>query len=455
MTGWPWIGAALLAGSLLLQPAQAAPSAADFARLGKALTPVGAERAGNREGTIPEWTGGQCTPPPGYKPMVGKHGFPYVDEYAGDKPRFSVTAANLAEHEAQLDAAQKLLLKTYPSYRLDVYPTRRTACHPEWVYRNTIERAGRPRLVGDAPGLADAHAQVPFPIPQNGLEAMWNAITPFHPVYFQGEFDSWLADSNGRRTLITDQILRYRWPYWDNTRTSSEELTSLHSEIYAPAANSGRMDLRTQWLRMDQREPRAWLYTPGQRRVRLAPEFNYDTPLAQYSGLAVYDEVNGFDGKMDRFDFQLVGKKEMLVPYNALKYLQATTDEIMSTLHHPNPDTLRWELHRVWVIEATRKPGVRHAYQKKVFYLDEDSWLILLYNSFDDQGRLHRSSMYPLYQAYDVPMPHTQNVTGYDHLRGGWYQGARPTAGKPGWRQVESLPESYFNADGMSAMGVR
>jgi hypothetical protein len=443
-----------LVAAALATAAQAAPTPDELARLGKDLTPIGAERAGNKDGTIPEWTGGVCTAPADYKPKEGKRGFPYADPFAADKPTLQITAANLEKHADKLDAAQVHLLKTYPSYRIDVYPTRRSACFPNWAYENTVKRAANPKLTGDAPGLQGAHAQFPFPVPKTGQEAMWNFVASFHPVYYMGNFETIMADANGNRSLVTRSTVRYRYPYWDNSKTESNELFTLLNINESPASKSGSMDLRATWPRMDEKEPRAWSYTPGQRRVRLAPEFTYDTVAPQYGGLVLFDELNGFDGKMDRFDFKIVGKKELYIPYNSFKYLHTPTEEAMGK-NHVNPDTLRWELHRVWVVEATRKPGARHVYSKKVYYLDEDSWLVASYNSFDDAGKLYRSSVFPIYEQYDVPMATTHNQIGFDHVRGGWFIGSHPVVGTSGWRQVDEVPSSYFAPDSMAAMGVR
>jgi len=445
---------ALTVAGLCAAAAHATPTAAEVARLGKDLTPVGAEKAGNKDGTIPEWTGGLCTPPAGYKPLDGKHGYPYVDPFAAEKPTLTINAANMAQYADKLDPAQLVLMKAYPTYHIEVYPTHRTACHPNWVYENTAKRAMNPKLVGDAPGLEGAQAQIPFPIPKTGYEVMWNFVTAYTPKFFMGTWDTYLSDPSGNRTLVTKATVRYRWPYWDNSKTQTDEMTTLLNFNEAPASKSGSMDMRAQWLRMDLKEPKAWSYTPGQRRVRLAPEFTYDTVSAQYGGRLVFDEISGFDGKMDRFDFKLVGKKELYIPYNPTKYLSAKVEDLMLK-DHINPALLRWELHRVWVVDATRKPGARHIYSRKVFYIDEDSWQIASYVSFDDAGKLYRSSIYPIHQQYDVPMPTTHNNIGYDHIREGWYLGAHPIPGTSGWREVDSIPDSYFSPDSMAAIGVR
>jgi hypothetical protein len=448
---------AAAACALAASQSLAAPAAAEAARLGKDLTPVGAEKAGNKEGTIPAYTGGLCAPPPGYKPANGKSGFPYVDPYAGEKPIATITAANVAQYADKLDPGSLELFKRFPAtYRMDVYPSHRTACIPDWANENTIRRVMNPKLVGDAPGLEGAHAQVPFPLAKTGHEAMWNGITGYHPAYYGGDWQTWLVDAGGNKTLVTKASTSYHWEYWDNTKTKSDKIQGLLNTNNSPASKAGSMDMRINWARMDEKSPRAWSYTPGQRRVRLAPEFTYDTVAAQYGGMIVFDEISGFDGKMDRFDFKIVGKKEMLVPYNQYRHHNASVAGNMDSLmmkDHVNPDAMRWELHRVWIVEGTRKAGARHIYSKKVWQLDEDSWSFLAYQAYDDAGKLYRAQFYPLYQAYDIKMPTAHNQVGYDFVKNGWFLGSLATGA--GWREIDPLPENYLTPDSMAAKGVR
>ncbi|MES2258341.1 MAG: DUF1329 domain-containing protein [Pseudomonadota bacterium] len=450
-----WKTIALAAMAMIAVPASATPTAAEAAQLGKELTPVGAERAGNKDGSIPEWTGGLCKPPANYKPVNGKGGWPYVNSFDNEKPLFSITAANMAQYEGKINEAQKVLLSTYPkSYRIDVYKTHRTACYPELVYENTIKRVMTPKLVGAAPGLEGAHAQIPFPIPKTGQEVIWNSLAEFLPVYFGGEFETYLADSQGNRTLVTKAKLRYRTDYWNNKLTTSDMLSTLLNVNEGPAAKAGSMDMRTVWKLMNQTDPRAWSYTPGQRRVRVAPEFTYDTVSSQYAGLQLFDEINGFDGKMDRFDFKLTGKKEMYIPANTTK-LGAVPIDVAMLKNHVNPDVVRWELRRVWVVEATRKPEARHIYSKKVFYVDEDSWHIAAYEAYDQAGKLYRHQSWMDYQAYDIPAPIHKICVGYDFNKNAYFVGSRPLPGTAGWRPIDPLPETYFTPDSMAGMGVR
>ena len=78
--------------------AHAAVTADEAKQLGTTLTPVGAEKAGNEEGTIPEWAGGLTTPPACFVKGSGKR----PDPYAADKPRLAITGKNLAEHASKL-----------------------------------------------------------------------------------------------------------------------------------------------------------------------------------------------------------------------------------------------------------------------------------------------------------------------------------------------------------------
>lgn len=430
----------------------AAPSAADAARLGKELTPLGAERAGNKEGTIPEWAGGLCKPPAGYKPLHAEGGAPYVDPFASEKPLYSITASNLDKYGDKLDDGQKELFKRYPqTYRIDVYPTHRTACYPDWVYENTIKRVMEPKLVGDGPGLENAHAQFPFPIPSNGQEAVYNYFARYTPVFYAGEYMTWLTDSAGTRVLSTHGRLQYRIDYWDNSKSKSDQMSALTNYHVGPPSQAGEMDMRVQWKRMDQREPTAWFYTPGQRRVRLAPEFKYDTIVTSNSGLFNWDETSGFDGKMDKFDFKLAGKKEMFIPYNVYKYKNTPHDQLF-TPHHVNPDSLRYELHRVWVVEATLKSGARHVNSKKMLYLDEDSWTIVGYQGYDQAGKLVRAQWFPVIQAYDIPAPWNIPQLIYDFVKQAW--GLEIDVG-PGFRKTAPLPVNYFTPEAMAGRGVQ
>lgn len=448
--------AALCAGNTL-----ATPTPEEAKQLGVTLTPVGAEKAGNAAKTIPAWDGGICTPPAGYKPTMGLQagGAPYIDPYAAEKPLLRITAANLAQYADQVDPGTQELFKRYPAFAMDIYPTHRSSCMPDWAYENTIKNVMKPKLVGSAPGLTGAHAQIPFPIPKSGYEAMWNALMRFQGSPHKAVTDAALMDASGTMTITSVQTIEEYFPYWDNSLTSlpdDKPFRVLVATSSQPASQAGLKQMRHSYMRTDLKDDQAWSYVPGQRRVRLAPEFKYDTVSTTSGGLLIFDEINGFDGKMDKYDFKLVGKKELYVPYNNVKVLSAPMAETMKK-NFVNPDLMRWELHRVWVVEATLKPGQRHIQQKKVFYLDEDSWVTSVYYALDQTGKVHHLTHFPTMQEYDKPGIRLAPFVLYDMNRGiyGYQSKTQGRADQSSYFRVPKYPQNFFTPDAMAGSGVR
>lgn len=451
----------MAAAAILCGQAMAAATPDEIQKLGNTITPVGAEKAGNKDGTIPEWDGGICKPPANYKPTLGAAGgAPYADPYPNDKPKVRITNANLAEYADKIDEATKELFKRYPAFAMDVYPTRRSACLPNWVYENTAKRINKAKLEAGGVGISGAHAQIPFPFPKNGYEVMWNGLLRYELPHSRIVIDAGLANSSGVITRTSTQVVDNQNLYWDNTIQSVPEdkpYWALAAKTVYPTAQAGVIQLRHQFLRADVKGSQAWSYIPGQRRVRLAPEFNYDTVATTSGGILLYDEINGFDGRMDKFDFKLVGKKEMLIPYNDYKFENASLEDTMGK-NFANPDLLRWELHRVWVVEATLKQGERHVQKKKVFYLDEDSWLISIYYSLDQAGKpyhlMHLASM----QEYEKPAPRGGNYVLYDLNRGIYGNQSKQSGSRTvdtGNSKVAPRPANFFTPDSMAGSGVR
>ena len=195
-----------------------------------------------------------------------------------------------------------------------------------------------------------------------------------------------------------------------------------------------------------------WLYNPGQRRVRLAPEFAYDNP--QDDGLRTSDEIDEFNGGTDRYDWKLLGKRELVVPYNSYKILSPSTK--MTDLlkpGHMNPDLLRYELHRVWVVEATLKKGASHIYGKRVFYVDEDSWSILVQDKYDTRGELWRVSESAPAIAPWLGTVYTGTDVYYD-LRSGRYMVGLTNEEKPNMTVQKHTPD-FFSAQNLRNLGTR
>jgi uncharacterized protein DUF1329 len=367
----------------------AAVSAEEAARLGQGLTPVGAERAGNAAGTIPAWTGeGVGTIPAGYQPG-GHHPDPFADE----QPLFVITAANVEQYAGQLSEGQRAMFETYPdTFKMKVYPSHRTFQNPEWVYERTRACAESANLTDTGNGVTGAHACYPFPIPQSGREVLWNHLLRYQGVYRVEAMDAAAPDARGRYVL--DQVTRNTyWPYWDLEKEGTDQLSMFIPRQLAPARVAGDTFLLLDYLDASEKPRQAWRYFGGQRRVRRAPVFVFDTPVPPSQGLRTVDTYDMFFGSPEKYSWELKGKKEMYVGYNAyaLGAAGVKNDEVIQT-GHINPELPRYELHRVWVVEATLKDGERHIYPRRTLYFDEDSWTVLVHDMYDDKGQLWRTA---------------------------------------------------------------
>ncbi|TBU90616.1 DUF1329 domain-containing protein [Phytopseudomonas dryadis] len=388
---------------LLAGHTRAALSPQDAAQLGSSLTPFGAEKAGNAAGSIPEWTGGLTQAPAGYQGS-GHH---HVDPFADDKPLFTISKANLEQYRANLTPGQIALFETYPdSYQMPVYPSRRSASAPQWVYDNTLKNATSARLLDGGNGFADAYGGIPFPIPRNGIEALWNHIARYRGNYIVRRASEVAVQRNGAYSLVTSQqeaLFKFYDPKGSYANLNNILFYYL-SFTRSPARLAGGAVLVHETL--DQvKEPRqAWGYNAGQRRVRRAPNLAYDTPIAAADGLRTADDTDMFNGAPDRYDWTLVGKKEIYIPYNNYRLTSpAVRYKDLLQVGHLNPAFTRNELHRVWVVEGTLKPGARHIYSKRTLYLDEDSWQAAVVDQYDGRGELWRVSVAYLKNYYELP----------------------------------------------------
>jgi hypothetical protein len=394
--------------------AQAAP---DYSRLGKDLTPVGAERAANADGTIPAWEGGLTQAPAGWTPQQG-----YVDPFPGDKPSFTISAANVAQYESKLTAGQVALLRKFPNaFRMNVYPTRRTVGYPKAVTDRAVAQAGQTSLQGF--GLKNLNGDTtPFPIPQNGLEAIWNHLVRYLGGGIVRAGHSFPVRPNGDHYKIGFRAQRLYAQNVDGAEPN--RLFYALGYFTEPATLRGTIFLVHEPIDQVAEQRSAWIYNAGARRVRRAPDLAYDGINDGSEGMLTTDQVDGYNGAPDRYEWTLVGKREVYVPYNSyrlsdksLKYKDLVRPNTM------NPDYVRYELHRVWVVEATLKPGARHIYGKRTFYLDEDSWSVLAEDAYDTRGGLWRASMHGLVQAWDAQVPFYRYAIYHDLNSGGYLLG--------------------------------
>lgn len=381
------IVAAIVSALASINVSSAAVSSDEAAKLKTTLTPLGAEKAGNKDGSIPAWEGAYT------KPIAGSGNGKYPDPFAAEKPSLQISAKNVDQYASKLSEGTVALLKKYPDFRVDIYPTHRTAGAAQTVYDATFKAATSARLSADGLSFEGAWGAIPFPIPKSGNEVMWNHLVNPRPSSYDIDYRNFVGSADGKRTLAGKGELHELYSYYlkDGSADKYKQVFRFtRFNTTAPSFKAGEAVVGHDTLDMG-KEPQAWQYLVGQRRVRRTPTIGYDTPDFVASGANYFDEVYGFMGRLDRYQWKLVGKQEMYIPYNNNKFF-AVGDEKAFVPYHINPDSARWELHRVWVVEATLAAGKRHVVPKRRYYIDEDSWAVMLMDGYDSEGKLWRTS---------------------------------------------------------------
>jgi hypothetical protein len=438
--------------------ALAAVSAEDAKQLGTTLTPWGAEKAGNKDGSIPAYTGPVKAPAnfdpknPGHRP----------DPFANEKLLYSIDAKNMGQYADKLSEGMKAVFKKYPDFRMDVYPTHRTANYPQYFLDNSVKNATECTTVNEGLQLKGCYGGVPFPIPKTGNEVMWNRLLKFEQIalYSEGVTSS-LVDTQGNVTVTGIGTMWNSYPIFDPNRTTpmsdDETYNIVRLDYEAPIRKAGEKVVVHDSIDMINTGRRAWSYLPGQRRVKLAPDLAYDTPSPIGGGATTTDETSVFYGALDRYDFKLVGKKELIIPYNAYKARDpkvCPNSVLLKTKNFPNPECIRWELHRVWVVEGKLKPGKRHVYPTRTLYWDEDLPGVGMSDAYDAAGQMYRVTYNLPIAFYDTPGHSTDTKVTMD-LATGNYVESQDTTDKGGWVVTDSKPKTFFTPQALAGSGVR
>jgi hypothetical protein len=286
---------------------------------------------------------------------------------------------------------------------------------------------------------------------------MWNHRLHFMGRAFAMKYDSWLVDGAGQRTRTSTAESTWEFPLFDPQRQAlvreDEPYFMWRVDYSAPQRRAGEALLLIEPVDQMVRPRGTWQYLPGQRRARQV-ELPDDALHGSSSGTYTNDDAFVYDGMLERFELKLLGKREMLVPYNTYRLTYHPTAEDIVQTRHLNPDFVRWELHRVWVVEATLKPGEHHVYARRVFYVDEDSWTALASDEYTPDGKLSHSVFALLSQSYDASVPFSVNHVAYNFDTGAYFMAFFPGA-HSGVRYVEPLPASEWLPDAMVGQGVR
>ena len=306
---------------------------------------------------------------------------------------------------------------------MPVYRTRRTASLPPRIYDRTIANATTAMLTEDGNGVMNAAEGIPFPIPKNGLEAIWNHLLRYRGKSLRRTSGQASPTANGAYVMVRldeDVLWAYQQP-GATTATIDNMLAYFLQKVTSPPRLAGNILLVHETLNQTAEPRKAWIYNPGRRRVRRAPNIAHDNPGTASDGQRTSDQLDMFNGAPDRYVWTLEGKQELYIPYNSYKLHSDRNrfDDIVKP-GHINPDLTRYELHRVWVVEARLKEGTRHIYPRRTFHIDEDSWQAAIVDHYDGRDQIWRVSEAHVINYYEVPLVWTTAMTVYD-LQNGRY----------------------------------
>ncbi|WP_420464742.1 DUF1329 domain-containing protein [Panacagrimonas sp.] len=378
-------------------PVAAKVTEREASQLRARLTPMGAERAGNAEGTIPEWRGGLTAPPPCHV-----EGNRYCNPYADDQPYAVINGDTLEKWLDFLSPAQIEMVREHPSFSMPVYPTRRSFANPGAVYEAAYRNAIGASLLPSGNGVRDAATAVPFPIPKDGVEPIWN-----HKLRYRGTgYSRWVTQATVTQSGGA-HVLRMRedvgMPYAGPEGAVEDGIALKWLQVaLQPERIEGFLSLIHEPANFDAQPQKLWRQLPGPRRMRLEKTYGYDSPAILSENLRTDDQLDTYFGSPERYLWRIADKREMVVPYNAYAAHSGRVNlrELIRPAHL-NPALTRYEVHRVWVIEASLKPNATHRYKRRTFYIDEDSWQILMVDLYDNRDRLWRSQEVHTIMAYD------------------------------------------------------
>ncbi len=373
------------------------PSLSLAAGYDQGLTPFGAEYGGNADGSIPEWQG-------------GNRNAPDLDVTLRESQLlYKVDAKNLGKYKDVLPEGLVKLISRYPnSMKVNVYPTYRTAYYPEWVYGFAKKNITASNEINNT--VTGAYPAPPFIHTNQGNRLVWNHLLTYKGVYTELRTREVTRRDTNKYVTFNSTISLYL-SYYDRERGPSDidqPYIYYLSKIRSPSRYAGGILLLHEQVNASLRPRQGWVYLPGQRRVMRIPGVDFDSPMQLSESVRFADEINLFNGSIDHYNWRTIGKKELVIPYNNIILSDKISrsdleDKHLMTKHHLAPHFLRYEKHRVWVVEGRLKTGKRHAYKKRRFYIDEDSWLIMLAENYDKNDELWRVSISYSKQYHQLP----------------------------------------------------
>ena len=373
----------------------------------------------------------------------------YPDPFSSDQILLTINVNNYNEYkDTVLTPGQIKMFETYPeSFKINIYPSRRSCAVPPEVLELTDKNAS---LIDDGEGVDGILGSIPFPNPTEALHHVWNHILRYRGVEIYGASPFYIINPDGTRTFgAGEAVAKNFWnPFVRDEKKGLQGM--LMTKVTHPPRLADASTLVIESLNAFKTPRKAWVYNPGTRRVRRAPDITYDYKPSASQCLTTVDQFDGFNGAKDRYNWSNLGTQLRLMPYNAYKFHETHIEEVL-TPYHVNQDYLRYELVNVNVVKATLKEDKRHIIPKRIMYFDTDSHNMLAEETFDDQSNLMAYREFPIINFYDQPMCLSIHSATYDFAtRRYQLQSVRSTdIPKVQWRLNEPHDEKMFTPEGL------
>ena len=372
----------------------------------------------------------------------------YPDPFADDEILFTINGENYLDYaNSILTPGQVEMFETYSdTFKMNVYPSRRSCAVPDEVIKLTKSNAN---LIDQGEGVDGVVGSIPFPNPTQALHHVWNHILRYRGVDIYGSSPFFIINADGSNTYGAGEAIAIN--YWNPFKQNDKGLQGmLMSKVTHPPRLADASLLVIESLNAFKTPRKAWVYNPGTRRVRRAPDIAYDYKPTANQGLTTTDQFDGFNGAKDRYNWSLVGSHQKLMPYNAYKFHETNIDELITPLH-VNQDYLRYELVNVNIVEASLKSDKRHIIPNRVMYFDADSHNMIAEETYDDNREIMAYREFPLINFYDQPMCLSIHSATYDFATRRYQLSNVRSIDIPKiqWRLAEPHDEKMFTPGGL------
>ena len=360
------------------------------------LTYLGALKNGSSDGLVPKWEGGLKSSPKNWSSEMG-----LVDPFNDDKVIDIINHEKISKYEEFLTLGLKKLLKQNSNFKIYLYPSRRSINYPEKIRKKILKNSSLKDIQSNNAGNI---YYSPFIKPKSGLEVIKNHLFRFQGGSIERTSHVFPVRSDGTYSRIGVWSKKV---YQGNINSKdSNMLFFALARFTEPRSLKGDILLVHEPIDFLLEKRSTWIYSAAQRRVRRAPDVAYDGVGNGSEGMITADQVDGFNGATDRYNWKLIGKKTLIIPYNTYKVgdKKVSYDEIVK-IGSVNSSLMRFEHHRVWIVKATLKKGMRHIYNERIFYIDEDSWAVVMEEVFTKEGEIWRFAIHGLVQSYDFNIP--------------------------------------------------